>query len=98
MKVTPHQIKNLLNNAYGFIDEFNTLYQYYVYDIDEGAGDTFQLIDHANGVIDILSFDNAEICNGSVSFYSPTTEDFRMYTILVVATDGSNLLPQLLGE
>jgi hypothetical protein len=96
MKVTPHQIKNLLNNAYGFIDVFNTLY--YVYDIAEGAGDTFQLIDHANGVIDILSFDNAEICNGSVSFYSPTAEDFRMYTILVVATDGSNLLPQLLGE
>jgi hypothetical protein len=99
MKITPHQIKNLLNNAYGFTDEFNTLYQHHVYEIDEDViGGIFKLIDHANGVIDILSFDNAEVINGSVSFYSPITEDFRMYTILVVATDGSNLLPQLLGE
>jgi hypothetical protein len=98
MKVTQNQVKNLLNNAYGFCDEYGTLYYYNVYDIDEGVVDTFQLIDHQNGDIDICSFDNAEVINGSVSFSISGTDEFRKYAILVVATDGSNLLPQLLAE
>ena len=97
MKVTPNQIKNLLNNAYGFIDSYGTLYHYH-FDENDVAGNTFQLIDHSLACWRLCSFYNAEIINGSVSFYSPITEDFRMYTILVVATDGSNLMPQLLGE
>jgi hypothetical protein len=97
MKVTPHQIKNLLNNAFGFVDKYGTLYHYY-FDENDVAGNTFQLIDHSNGTIDICSFYNAEIINGSISIHVPNTEYFRMYTILVVATDGSNLLPQLLDD
>jgi len=98
MKVTPNQIKNLLNNAYGFVDEYGTLYSYHVEGDEEP--NTFWLIDHQNGeTVFIGSLDNAEICNGAISFYIPgSTKDFQTFTILAVASDGSNLLPQLLGE
>jgi len=97
MKVTPNQVKNLLNNAYGFIDSYGTLYAFLGPPANEP--NTFWLIDLKNGdTVFIGSFDNAEICNGSISFNEPGTEDFQTFTILVVATDGSNLMPQLLGE
>jgi len=97
MKVTPDQVKNLLNNAYGFVSEYGTLYHYHVEGDEEP--NTFWLMDNRNGdTVFIGSFDNADICNGAISFYIPGTEDFQTFTILVVATDGSNLLPQLLGE
>ena len=95
MKVTPNQVKNLLNNAFGFYDKYGTIYHY---DNDLSHDEWFQLIDNRDGDIEIFEYADAEICNGTLSVHYRNSEVFEQFTILVVATDGSNLLPQLLEE
>jgi len=97
MKVTPNQVKNLLNNAYGFCDKYGTLY-HSCFEIDSNPDKWFELIDNQNGDLQIFEFDGAEVTNGTLSVHHRNSEVCEQFTILVVATDGSNLLPQLLGE
>ena len=73
--------------------KYNVLYycqEDHVYD------EMFELIDIDGDRIE-FTYNNASICNGSVTF-EDTTGDLRLFTILIVATDGSGLLPQLLKE
>jgi hypothetical protein len=104
MKVTPNQIKNLLNNAFGFCDKYGTLYHscfeitIVLASICKGEDKWFALIDKQNGNLQIFEFDGAEVTNGTLSVHHRNSEVYEQFNILVVATDGSNLLPQLLGE
>lgn len=91
MNITKEQIRNLILNAYGFMSKSNDLYfcqEDYVH------GGTFELVDIDGECLE-FSYDNAEVCNGSVSF-----EDvhgvYHTFTILIVPTDGSGLMPRLL--
>ena len=91
MNITKEQIRNLILNAYGFMSRSNDLYfcqEDYVHD------GTFELVDIDGKCLE-FSYDNAEVCNGSVSF-----EDvhgvYHTFTILIVPTDGSGLMPRLL--
>ena len=97
MKVTPNQIKNLLNNAFGFCDKYGTLY-HSCFENDLNPDKWFELIDNQNGDFQIFEFDGAEVTNGTLSVHHRNSEVYEQFNILVVATDGSNLLPQLLGE
>ena len=89
--ITKEQVTALILNAYGFMCRSNSLYycqQDYVHDL------TFELVDIDGECLE-FGYDNAEVCNGSVSF-----EDvhgvYHTFTILIVPTDGSGLMPKLL--
>lgn len=89
--ITKEQVTALILNAYGFMCRSNSLYychEGYVYD------PTFELAD-INGERLEFSYNNAEICNGSVTF-----EDvhgvYHTFTILIVPTDGSGIMSKLL--
>lgn len=91
--ITKEQVTNLILNAYGFMSRDNSLYychQGYVYDF------TFELVD-IDGNCCEFAYDNAEVCNGSVTF-----EDvhgvYYTFTVLIVPTDGSGLMPLLLKK
>jgi hypothetical protein len=97
MKVTPNQLKNLLNNAYGFMNKCGTLYLYDAFN-ESNNSNWFEFIDKRDGGVERFEFEGAEVTNGTLSVRYRNSEVYEQFTILVVATDGSNLLPQLLGE
>ena len=89
--ITKEQIKSLILNAYGFMSKYNDLYycqEDYVHD------EVFELMDIDGDRIE-FTYNNASICNGSVTF-EDTTGDLRLFTILIVPTTGSLLMPTLL--
>lgn len=94
MNITKEQIKSLILNAYGFMSKYNGLYfcqEDYVHD------ETFELVD-IDGECYELTYNNASVCNGSVTFEEFDGGKLVMFTILVVPTDGSGLMPKLLQQ
>lgn len=89
--LTKEQIQSLILNAYGFMSRGNDLYfcqEDYVH------AEMFELVTNDGECLE-FGYDNAEVCNGSVSF-----EDvhgvYHTFTVLIVPTDGSGLMPRLL--
>ena len=93
MQITKEQIRNLILNAYGFMAKDNTLYhchENYVH------VKTFELADIDGNCFE-FRYTNASVSNGNVTF-----EDVMgmpvAFTVLVVPTDGSGLMPKLLND
>ncbi len=89
--ITKEQIRNLILNAYGFMARDNALYfcqEDYVHE------ETFELVTNDGDCFE-FRYKNASVCNGSVTF-----EDIMgmpiAFTVLIVPTQGSQLMPQLL--
>lgn len=92
MNITKDQIKSLILNAYGFMSRYNGLYfcqEDYVHD------ETFELVD-IDGECYEFTYNNASVCNGSVTFQDAIIGEAITFTILIVPTDGSGLMPELL--
>lgn len=91
MNITKEQIQALILNAYGFMSRSNDLFfsqEDYVHD------GTFELVDIDGECIE-FTYNNASICNGSVSF-EDIDGGLHSFTILIVPTEGSGLMPKLL--
>ena len=91
--ITKEQIRNLILNAYGFMARDNSLYfcqEDYVHE------ETFELVTNDGDCLE-FRYKNASVCNGSVTF-----EDIMgmpvAFTVLIVPTEGSQLMPRLLQE
>lgn len=92
MNITKEQIKSLILNAYGFMSKYNSLHfcqEDYVHN------ETFELVD-IDGECYELTYNNASVCNGSVTFEEVDGGKLVRFTILIVPTDGSGLMPELL--
>ena len=91
--ITKDQIKSLLLNAYVFMSRSDDLYfcaEDFVHD------NTFELVDNDGGRYG-YTYTDAFVCNGSVTFKDPIFGEFITFTILVVPTDSSGLMPKLLA-
>ena len=91
--ITKEQIQSLILNAYGFMSRYDGLYfcaEDFVHD------ETFELVDN-DGKCYEFTYNNASVCNGSVTFEEVDGEKLVMFTILVVPTDSSGLMPKLLA-
>ncbi len=91
--ITKEQIQSLILNAYGFMSRHDSLYfcaEDYVHD------GTFELVDN-DGERHEFTYNNASICNGSVTFQDAIIGKAITFTILIVPTDGSGLMPKLLA-
>ena len=92
MNITKEQIRNLILNAYGFMSRSNDLYfcqEDYVHD------GTFELVD-IDGKCCEFVYNNASVCNGSVTFQDAIIGELITFTVLIVPTEGSGLMPRLL--
>lgn len=91
--LTKEQIQSLILNAYGFMSRSNDLYfcqEDYVHD------ETFELVTIDGGSIE-FNYNNAFVCNGSVTFEDTIFEHAITFTVLIVPTDGSGVMPKLLA-
>jgi len=90
--ITKDQIKSLLLNAYGFISKGDLYFcaEEYMHDT------TFELVDNDGGRYG-YTYTNAFVCNGSVTFQDPIFGEFITFTILIVPTEGSGVMPKLLA-
>lgn len=91
--ITKEQIKNLLSNVYGFMSRCNTLC---FCPPSYAREESFDLFDIDGDCIE-FTYNNATVCNGSVTFEQLDGLKLRLFTILVVPTDGSGLMPQILN-
>ena len=91
--ITKEQVRNLISNVYGFMNGRDESLYYcqddYVHD------QTFELVD-IDGNYYEFTYDNAEVCNGSVTFEA-TNGVYVTFIVLIVPTDGSELMPRLLN-
>ena len=92
MNITKEQIRNLILNAYGFMSRSDDLYfcaEDFVHD------ETFELVD-IDGKCCEFAYNNASVCNGSVTFQDAIIGELITFTVLIVPTEGSGLMPRLL--
>lgn len=92
MNITKEQIRNLILNAYGFMAKDNALYHC---QDDYVHAEMFELVTNDGDCLE-FTYNNASVCNGSVCFEG-TDGELRSFTILIVPTDGSGLMPRLLA-
>lgn len=59
--------------------------------------ETFELVDIDGGSIE-FSYTNAFVCNGSVTFEDTIIGEPITFTVLIVPTDGSGLMPKILAN
>lgn len=89
------QIHNLLINCHSLIDhDFGELFYVSPKESFEDD-DTFSVFAGHGGKM-TFKYENAEFCNGSVTFETPS-DHREAFEVLVVVTDGSRLVDQLLN-
>ena len=89
--ITKEQIKNLILNAYGFMAKDNALY--YCQD-DYVHDEMFELVTNDGDCFE-FRYTNASVCNGNVMFEDTMGMPIE-FTVLIVPTAGSQLMPRLL--
>jgi len=92
MNITKEQIRNLILNAYGFMAKDNALYHC---QDDYVHAEMFELVTNDGDCFE-FRYTNASVCNGNVVFEDTMGMPIE-FTVLIVPTDGSNLMPRLLA-
>ena len=89
------QIQNLLINCHSLIDHVCGELFYIISNDSFEDDDIFSIFAGHGGKM-TFTYENAEFCNGSVTFATPS-DHREVFEVLVIATNGSGLVDQLLN-